>query len=99
MRGEGIWPKSNVDCLIQKGSFILKGSFHIAGVDWKAYPSLAKWVQKIWARPAVKKGLAVPSPSKFYEMLDDVEAYNTVLKEAADILSKAEEADAEAAAK
>jgi hypothetical protein len=67
-------------------------------VDWKAYPSLAKWVQKIWARPAVKKGLAVPSPSKFVGMLDDAEAYKSVLKDAADILSKAEEDAANSAA-
>lgn len=63
-----------------------------AGVSWKAYPNLAKWVTKIYARPAVKKGLAVPSPSKFTGILDDPEAYDAMMKDANEILEKAEAA-------
>jgi len=42
------------------------------------------------------QGLAIPSPSKFTGMLDDAAAYDSVLKEANDIMEKAE---AEVAAK
>lgn len=34
---------------------------YFAGVDLDAFPNLKAWWKKIAARPAVKKGLAVPS--------------------------------------
>lgn len=34
---------------------------YFAGVDLDSFPHLHKWWKKIAARPAVKKGLAVPS--------------------------------------
>ena len=64
----------------------------IAGIDIKAFPHLWKWVQRIYARPAVKKGLAVPARSKAIDNLDDEEAYKSTLEEALDIIAKADAA-------
>ncbi|CAD6447648.1 9bd66e14-4362-4b43-bbac-c5a0a3f2ca87 [Sclerotinia trifoliorum] len=38
---------------------------YLAGVDLAKFPSLEKWWGRINARPAVKKGTAIPSESKF----------------------------------
>ena len=35
------------------------------GVDLDAFPNLKKWWERILARPAVQKGLAIPSKSGF----------------------------------
>jgi len=37
---------------------------YFAGVDLSKFPSLEKWWQRISDRPAVKKGISVPSESK-----------------------------------
>ena len=38
---------------------------YFGGVDLDSFPNLYKWWEKIAARPAVKRGLAVPSPPNF----------------------------------
>ncbi|KAF7860832.1 hypothetical protein EAF04_008350 [Stromatinia cepivora] len=38
---------------------------YFGGVDLAKFPSLEKWWERINARPAVKKGTAIPSESKF----------------------------------
>jgi GST-like protein len=34
--------------------------FEWHGIDWADYPNLKRWFDTIWARPAVKRGRAVP---------------------------------------
>ena len=34
--------------------------FEWHGIDWADYPHLKRWFDEIWARPAVKRGRAVP---------------------------------------
>ena len=47
-----------------------------AGIDYKSYPNLKSWVERIYARPAVKKGLAIPSVNPLLEgILADEEKY------------------------
>ncbi|KAF2156415.1 glutathione S-transferase [Myriangium duriaei CBS 260.36] len=48
---------------------------YFAGVDLAKFSNLHKWWQRIWDRPAVKKGVAIPSESKFAN-----EAYQHRLK-------------------
>lgn len=45
-----------------------------AGVDIDDFPTLKKWEERMWARPAVKKGANVPEPYKMKELLQDKEA-------------------------
>jgi len=49
---------------------------YFAGVDLASFPNLHKWWERIWARPAVQKGCAIPSESKFINA-----AYQQRLKE------------------
>ncbi|KAK5109168.1 hypothetical protein LTR62_007253 [Meristemomyces frigidus] len=44
-----------------------------AGIDIEHYPHLKKWEERMWARPAVKKGANVPDPYKMKELLADKE--------------------------
>jgi glutathione S-transferase len=62
---------------------------NITGVDYKTYPNLAKWFAKIYARPAVKKGLAVPAASPFLAGLDDEEQYKKAIEAANETIAKA----------
>ena len=65
---------------------------YIAGIDIKAFPHMWKWVQKIYERPAVKKGLVVPARPKTLDNLDNEEEYKKTLEEALDIIAKADAA-------
>lgn len=49
---------------------------YFAGVDLTQFPNLYKWWERIWARPAVKKGVSVPSEPSITN-----EAYQRRLKE------------------
>lgn len=51
------------------------------------YPNLKAWVQRIYARDAVKKGLDVPKEFMFKELLEDEEKIKAKIKET---LEKAE---------
>lgn len=63
-----------------------------AGVDYKTlYPNLAKWFAKIYARPAVKKGLAVPEVSPMQRVVDNDAEFNIFLEESYGIIAKANE--------
>lgn len=42
-----------------------------AGVDLAEFPTLKKWEERMYARPAVKKGADVPEPWTFRELLKD----------------------------
>ena len=44
-----------------------------AGIDINDFPTLKKWEERMWARPAVKKGANVPDPYRMKEMLADKE--------------------------
>lgn len=45
-----------------------------AGVSVDDFPELKKWEDRMWARPAVKKGADVPDPYKMKEMLASKES-------------------------
>jgi glutathione S-transferase len=51
----------------------------ISGVDLESFPNLKKWWERILARPAVQRGLEIPSKSGFgndtyiQKMKDDAE--------------------------
>lgn len=45
-----------------------------AGVDIEQFPTLKKWEERMWARPAVKKGADVPEPYKVKELMSDKKA-------------------------
>ena len=51
-------------------------------MDWRSRPALKAWVEKIAARPAVKKGLAIPTEGKFARMGVDEQMYKDTLAEA-----------------
>lgn len=42
-------------------SFGWVNAAYFAGIDLKLFPNVEKWWERIFARPSVKKGLAVPS--------------------------------------
>lgn len=44
-----------------------------AGVNVDDFPALKAWEERMWARPALKKGANVPDPYKLKELLQDKE--------------------------
>ncbi|KAF2484252.1 glutathione S-transferase II [Neohortaea acidophila] len=42
-----------------------------AGVEIEEFPTLKKWEDRMWARPATKKGANVPEPYRMKELLAD----------------------------
>lgn len=67
-----------------------------AGVDLKNFPNLYKWAQRINERPAVKKGLAVPTESKiinpmYEKRLKEEDGFADKEKELQDLRDKAKE--------
>ncbi|KAI7714719.1 hypothetical protein D0864_03374 [Hortaea werneckii] len=44
-----------------------------AGVELEEFPHLKAWEERMWARPALKKGANVPDPYKLKELLQDKE--------------------------
>lgn len=44
-----------------------------AGIDIDDFPHLKAWEERMWARPALKKGANVPSPYGMKELLKDKE--------------------------
>lgn len=63
----------------------------LAGIDYWEFPHVAKWVQKIAARPAVKRGLNVPHAAPF-NVLEDDSLYKKMLAESREIISTAKAA-------
>lgn len=61
------------------------------GVDYKQFPKLAAWVQKIYERPAANKALTIPKQSDFAKLLDDNEHYAKVLAEGRQKIADAKE--------
>jgi len=45
-----------------------------AGINIDDFPTLKKWEERMWARPALQKGANVPDPYKMKELLQDKEA-------------------------
>lgn len=69
---------------------------YFAGVDLEKFPNLNKWWQRISERPAVKKGVAVPSEpgitnGPFKEKLKNDPEFKAKHEELQDILKKAQE--------
>ena len=69
---------------------------YFAGVDLDSFPNLHKWWEKINARPAVKKGLAVPSePSitnePFQEKMRSDEEFRKKNEDLQELMKKAKE--------
>jgi glutathione S-transferase len=59
---------------------------YFAGVDLKQFPNVEKWWERVSARPAVKKGIAVPSENQLGNA-----AYQRRLKEEPDFKAKEDE--------
>ena len=69
---------------------------YFAGIDLEAFPNLHKWWEKINARPAVQKGVAIPNePSitnaPFKEKLKSDSEFKQKHDELQDLLKKAKE--------
>ena len=69
---------------------------YFAGVDLKQFPNLHKWWERINSRPAVQKGVAVPSESKivneaYQQRLKDEEGFKEKEDELKEIGNKAKE--------
>lgn len=69
---------------------------YFAGVDIEKFPELAKWAKRIEERPAVKRGLAVPSESKivngaYKERLGSEEGFKEKEDELRGLMEKAKE--------
>jgi len=76
---------SVLDHQLTKGDYLAGGQFTIAdiatftwvrghiwsGVSIVEFPHVQQWVERIAARPAVKKGLNVPQPDRLQSILDD----------------------------
>lgn len=54
------------------GGWISAGGW--AGIDIDHFPTLKKWEERMWARPAVQKGANVPTKYGMKELLADKEA-------------------------
>jgi len=59
------------------------------------FPALKAWEERMWARPAVKKGSDVPEVYKFRELLKDPEALERLSNSGRDIVQKGMKEDAE----
>jgi glutathione S-transferase len=69
---------------------------YFAGVNLDDFPHLYKWWEKIAARPAVKRGLAVPSPpgitnEPFKEKMKTDEEFRSKNEELQELLKQAKE--------
>lgn len=69
---------------------------YFAGVDLEAFPNLHQWWERINARPAVQKGVSVPSPpgitnAPFKQKLKDDSEFRQKHEELQDIMKKAKE--------
>ena len=69
---------------------------HFSGVDLNSFPNLKKWHERVAARPAVKRGLAVPSApgitnEPFEEKLKTDSEFKQKHEELQDILKKSQE--------
>jgi glutathione S-transferase len=51
-----------------------------AGLDITKYPNIMSWMDRIYARPAVKEGLSVPEPSPLAAALSDRSAMEKMIK-------------------
>ena len=63
-----------------------------AGVDINEFPNLKKWFDKIYARPAVKKGLEVPKKGALVDKMTNEDDYKKAYSDAQEIISKAKSA-------
>ena len=66
-----------------------------AGIDIKAFPKLAAWAKRCYARPAVKKGVRVPGDQgMMIKLMESEEEVAKALQGAAEILKEAGADDA-----
>jgi glutathione S-transferase len=65
-----------------------------AGVDIAQFPSLQAWVERVQARPAVQRGMNVPSPSKQRSSLSDTKAVKEFASKAKDWIQRGMQEDA-----
>ncbi|TKA30972.1 hypothetical protein B0A50_01940 [Salinomyces thailandicus] len=66
-----------------------------AGVNLDDFPHLKKWEERMWARPALKKGANVPDPYKLKELLQDKEKMDRHAAEARNWVQQGMKEDAE----
>ncbi|KAF2719428.1 glutathione S-transferase II [Polychaeton citri CBS 116435] len=64
-----------------------------AGIDINAFPTLKAWEERMWARPAVKKGANVPEPYKIKELMADKERAEAYAKESSNWVMTGMKAD------
>lgn len=71
------------DCTLWSTGWISAAGW--AGINIDDFPTLKKWEERMWARPAVQKGANVPDPYRMKELLADKEAME---KHAAQVCNK-----------
>ncbi|KAF2156209.1 glutathione S-transferase [Myriangium duriaei CBS 260.36] len=59
-----------------------------AGVELDAFPNLKAWEERVWARPAVKKGADVPEPYNVKKILADKKLMEETSKGGREFVSK-----------
>ena len=69
---------------------------YFAGIDLDGFPNLYKWWERINARPAVQRGIAIPSPPAFsngvwHDKLKNDPEFAQKNEELHDLLKKAKE--------
>ncbi len=53
-----------------------------AGIGLEEFPHVQKWLDRIYERPAVQKGLDVPEPNKLKALLADPKLAEEAIEEA-----------------
>ncbi|KAF4556735.1 Glutathione S-transferase-like protein 9 [Elsinoe fawcettii] len=66
-----------------------------AGVDISVFPHLKAWEERMWARPATKKGADVPDPYKMKEILKDPAEVQRIMNSGRDMIQAGMKADKE----
>ncbi|KAL1297028.1 hypothetical protein AAFC00_004619 [Neodothiora populina] len=70
-----------------------------AGIDIDKFPQLKAWEERMWARPALKKGANVPDPYKIKELLGNKEEVERIMQESKAWIQQGMKEDAEASKK
>lgn len=66
-----------------------------AGIDINHFPHLKAWEERMWARPAVKKGANIPELYKMKELLSDKEKMERVADQSKEWVQKGMKEEAE----